>query len=64
MGSGAERTPGNAVDGGPSEGADCGTHQAVQQLAEPVAPHLRIHKPGRTAVSEADRATQGSSVGK
>ena len=49
MGSGAERTRGNAVDGGPSEGADCGTGQVRLQLADSVAPHSRIYKLGGMA---------------
>ena len=48
-GRGAERTRGKVVAGGPSEVVDCGTHQAVQQLADPAAPHLHIDKPGGTA---------------
>ena len=38
MGSQEERTPGKV--------ADCGAEQARLQLADPVAPHVRIDKPG------------------
>ena len=72
MGSRAERTRGKVAAGGPSEVADCGTGQARLQLADPTrwwladpaAPHLHMDKPGGTAGSEADHATQGSSTGK
>ena len=43
---GAERTRSKVAAGGPSEVADGGTGQAVQQLADPKAPHLSIDKPG------------------
>ena len=46
MGSQVERTCGKAVAREASEVADCGTGQAVQQLADPVAPHLCIDKLG------------------
>ena len=46
MGSQVERTCGKAVAREASEVADCGTGQAVQQLADPVAPHLRMDGPG------------------
>ena len=57
MGSWAERTPGNAAAGGPSEVSGCGTGQARLQLADPTrwwladpaAPHSHIDKPGGTA---------------
>ena len=56
-GSWAERTQGKAVAGGPSEVADGGMGQDRLQLAEPtrwwladpVAPHSRIDKPGGPA---------------
>ena len=52
----AERNRIKVAAGGPSEVADCGTGQARLQLADPtmwwladpVAPHLRIDKPGGT----------------
>ena len=52
----AERTPGKAAAGKPSEEADCGVGQARLQiadptrwwLADPVAPHSHIDKPGGT----------------
>ena len=49
MGSRVERTRGKAAAGRPSKVADCGTGQAVLQLADPEAPHLSIDKPGGTA---------------
>ena len=57
---------GKAAAGGPSEVADCGTGQARLQLADPtrwlladpVAAHLRIDKPGGTGGREANRTTQ------
>ena len=58
MGSQEERTPGKV--------ADCGAEQARLQLADPVAPHSSIDKPGGTSGAggwgrEADCATQGCS---
>ena len=44
-----ERTHGKAVAGRPSEVVDCGTGQAVRQLADPVAPHSHIDKLQGTA---------------
>ena len=44
-----DRTPGKVAAGGPREVADCGTGQARLQLADPMAPHLRIDKPGGIA---------------
>ena len=72
MGSHKERTHGKVAAGGPSKVADCGMGQARLQLADPTrwwladpeAPHLHMDKPGGTAGSEADHATQGSSTGK
>ena len=54
MGSRAERMHSKVGAGGPSEVADCGTEQARLQLADPtrwwladpVAPHSPIDKPG------------------
>ena len=51
MGSGTERACGKAVADRPSEVADCGTWQARLQLArwwlaDPVASHSHIDKPG------------------
>ena len=71
MGSGAERTHSKAAAGGPSKVADCGMGQARLQLADPtrwwladpVAPHSCIDKPGWWG-SKADLATPGSSTGK
>ena len=69
---GAERTRSKAAAGGPSEVADGGTGQAVQQLADPtrwwladrVATHSHIDKPGGTWGSKTDHSTQGSRMGK
>ena len=49
MGSQAERTRHKAAAGGPSKVADCGAGRAVQQLANPAAPHSRIDRPGGMA---------------
>ena len=57
-----ERTHGKAVAGRPTKVADCGTGQARLQLADPprwwladpLAPHSRIDKPGATT-GERDR---------
>ena len=51
---GAERICGKAAAGGLGEVVDCGVGQARLQLAEPVAPHLHIDKPGG-AVGERNR---------
>ena len=63
---------GKAAAEGPSEVADCGTGQARLQQADPtrwwladsMAPHVCIDKPEEQRGSEADHATQGSSLGK
>ena len=54
MGSQEERTGGKAAAGRPSEVVDCGRGQAVRQLADPVAPHSHVDKPGGT-VGERNR---------
>ena len=59
-----ERTRSKAVAGGPSKVVDCGTGQAVQQLADPAAPHLYIDKLGGMAGEQNRHANQGSSTGK
>ena len=64
MGNRVERTYSKVVAGGPSEVVDCGTGQARLQLADPAAPHSCTDTLGRTAGSEADLVTQGSSSGK
>ena len=42
-------TVGGLAAGEPSEMVDCGTGQAVQQLADPAAPHSHLDKLGGTA---------------
>ena len=63
MGSWAERTRGKVAGGGHSKVADCGMGQARLQLADPMAPHSRIDKPGGTAGEQSRPCRPGLQLG-
>ena len=49
--------------GGPSKVADCGTGQAGQLLADPVAPHSPMDKLGGTAGEQNSLSNPGLQLG-
>ena len=63
MGSQEERTGGKAAAGRPSEVVDCGRGQAVRQLADPMAPHSHIDKPGGTVGERSRLCNPGLQLG-